>query len=136
MRTQNTSRTLSTAGRHARHRNRCHFSVRLVAAATAAIASTSVQAGHGQGDVGAVMVGRNGYEVYVELLNFSVASWPCAGTHPNGWRYAFLLNQGGGKEMLATILAAKASERKIQVVDTGGCTIDPTLANAHYVIQL
>jgi hypothetical protein len=98
--------------------------------------TASAWAGYGVGEVGQLMVGRLGNQVYVELLNVSVSGWPCATTHPNGFRYAFLLDVTGGKEMLASLLAAKASGLQVRIVDTAACTIDTSLANVAYVTQL
>lgn len=98
--------------------------------------SVPAWAGYGVGTVGQVMVGRLGDQVYVELTSASITSWPCASTHPNGFRYAFLLSQAGGREMLATILAAKAAGQTLQVVGSGACTIDATLENVLYVVAV
>ena len=98
--------------------------------------SASAWAGYGVGNVGQVMVGRVGDQVYVELTSASITSFPCASTHPNGFRYAFLISQAGGREMLATILAAKAAGQTLQVVGSGACTIDATLENVLYVVAV
>ena len=96
--------------------------------------ATRAFAGYGVGTVGQLMVGRLGDQVYVELLSASFNGWPCSSTHPNGFRYAFLLSQAGGRDMLATILAAKAAGQTLQIVGSGTCTIDATLENALYVV--
>jgi len=91
----------------------------------------------GQGDVGKVVVGRGGDQVYVELTNASVPDFACSSTHPNGYQYAFSLQtHPNGKAMLATILAAKAAGKRILVQGLGACTIDPTIEDAAYVIAL
>jgi hypothetical protein len=94
----------------------------------------AVHAGYGIGTVGQVLVGRLGDQVYVELLDPSISSWPCGGTHPNGFRYAFLLSSPGGEAMLSTVLTAQASGKRLQVVGAGVCTIDATVENVTYVI--
>ena len=101
-----------------------------------AFGSVPALAGYGVGNVGQVMVGRVGDQVYVELTSATITSWPCASTHPSGFRYAFLISQAGGREMLATILAAKAAGQILQVVGNGACTIDPTLEGVSYVVAL
>jgi hypothetical protein len=90
-------------------------------------------AGNAYGTVGNVLVGRLGNQVYVQLVNATVSGWPCASSVPN-WGYAFLLDAPGGRDMLATVLAAKAAGQLLQVVGNGTCTIDPTLENVSYVV--
>ena len=111
--------------------NRC---IKIMGLALGLLASTLANAGYGVGTVGQLLVGRLGDQVYVELLSASIASWPCSATHPNGFRYAFLLSQAGGRDMLATVLAAKAAGQLVQIVGSGACTIDATLENALYVV--
>jgi hypothetical protein len=65
--------------------------------------------------------------------NATVYGWPCASSVPN-WGYAFLLDAPGGRDMLATVLAAKAAGQMLQVVGNGTCTIDPTLEGVSYVV--
>jgi len=71
--------------------------------------------------------------VYVELLDASIAGFPCASTHPNGIRYAFSLQAQGAREMLATLLAAKAAGQTIEFVGTDTCTIDSQMEDVSYV---
>jgi hypothetical protein len=94
----------------------------------------TAHAGDGNGVVGQVVVGRLGNEVYIQLLNPGISSWPCNGTHPNGFRYAFLLSQPAGEAMLSTVLTAQATGKKLLVVGTGACTIDSTIEDVHYVV--
>lgn len=96
--------------------------------------AVSAQAGYGTAKVGQVMVGRLGNQVYVELLTQSYSGWPCATTHPSGFRYAFLLTSPGARDMLATILSAQVSGQSLQVVGSGSCSIDPTLEDIAYVV--
>jgi hypothetical protein len=90
-------------------------------------------AGDGVGTVGQVLVGRNGNQVFFELLNPTINGWPCGSTHPSGFRYVFLLT-GPGDAMLAAVLAAQAAGREIQVVGAGVCNIESNLETASYVI--
>jgi len=94
----------------------------------------AAHAGYATGPVGSVLVGRNGAEVYVELLTSAYDSWPCTSTHPNGYRYALLLTWPGAREMLATILAAQASGKSLTIVGGAVCTVDASVENMNYVI--
>jgi hypothetical protein len=81
-----------------------------------------------------VLVGRQGNQVYLEILDTAYVGWPCGTPHPNGFRYAFLLTTPGAKEMLATALAAQTSGKKLLVVGTGTCSQDPSLEDVSYVV--
>jgi hypothetical protein len=98
------------------------------------LAAASAQAGYATGKVGNVVVGRNGNQVFIEVQATTFTSWPCATTHPDGYRYSFLLSASAGKEMLATVLTAQASGQSLQVVGKGTCTIDSSLEDADYVV--
>lgn len=98
----------------------------------AAVFSTAANAGNGQGTIGQLVVGRMGNQVFVQLLNPSYNQFPC-GSPSVGFTYAFLLSNPGGKEMLATVLAAKASGTTVLLVGAGGCTIDSTMEDVAYV---
>jgi len=89
-------------------------------------------AGYGIGTVGQVMVGRLGTQVYVEIRGTFPGGFACT-VRTDGLRYAFLLSNSGGKEMLATILAAKATGGTLQVVGAGTCSQDPGLEDVSYV---
>jgi len=91
--------------------------------------------GQAQGTVGKVVVGRLGYQVFVEVLG-SVANFPCGTPHPNGYNFAFSTQTSGGKDMLATVLAAKASGATLYFLGNGTCTLDPTIEDTQYVIAM
>jgi hypothetical protein len=98
---------------------------------------TSAHAGYATGDVGKVLVGRNGQEVYIELVNASITDFPCASSHPNHYQYAFSLqSHAAGKAMLSVILAAKSTGHRIFIQATGACTIDSRIEDLSYVIAL
>jgi len=98
--------------------------IAVVVALVLSFGSVSVWTGYGVGNVGQGMVERVGDQVYVELTSASITSWPCALMHPSGFRYAFLISQAREREMLATILAAKAAGQALLVVGSGERTID------------
>jgi hypothetical protein len=107
----------------------------LAAAATLGLAR-EVSAGTGQGSIGILLVGRLGYQVYVQLANASFANFGCGTPNTTSWQFAFSTQNPGGREMLATVLAAKASGAQLYIVGTGGCTQDPSLEDVSYVIAL
>jgi hypothetical protein len=96
--------------------------------------TTTDTAGYAIGEVRQVLVGRLGDQVYVDLAATQYVSWPCGGTHPSGFRYAFLLSSPAGKSMLATVLVAQATGKPLQIVGAGTCSIDPTIEDANYVV--
>ncbi|WP_129777617.1 hypothetical protein [Peristeroidobacter soli] len=94
----------------------------------------SAHAGHSTGTVGQLVVGRMDTQVFIELQSDTYTSWPCASTHPSGFRYAFLLGTEKAKAMLSVVLTAQATGQHLQVVGTGSCTIDSTMENVDYVV--
>jgi hypothetical protein len=92
------------------------------------------QAGNAIGKVTQVLVGRLGTQVYIGLAAPQFASWPCASTHPSGFRYALSLTWPGAREMLATILTAQAAGKDLQVVGLGTCTLDADVEDISYVV--
>jgi|SRR4051812_31301952 hypothetical protein len=94
--------------------------------------TTSVFAGNGTGAVGQMVIGRMGEQVYVELVNPTLNSFPCATQHFR-FQYAFLTSKPGGKEMLSALLAAKATGQPVLIVGSATCTIDPQMEDVSYV---
>lgn len=92
---------------------------------------TLVEAGTGNGRVAQVIVGPGG--VYLELVDGSISSFPCASTHPLGFRYVFRTDVPGGKEMLATVLMAKGAGLHLQVVGNGTCAIHSLVEDVDYL---
>jgi hypothetical protein len=93
-----------------------------------------VHAGYAVGKVTQVLVGRLGTQVYIGVAAPQFVDWPCASTHPSGFRYAFVLSQSAAREMLATILTAQATGKNLQVVGAGTCTVDATMEDISYVV--
>jgi hypothetical protein len=104
----------------------------------AAIASlflaTPSFADYGTGTVGQVLVGLNGDHVYVQLLSPTMTSWACTAHHPLGFQFQFALSQGGGRDLLATVLTAAATGKTILMQGGGTCLWDNTLEDIVYVI--
>jgi hypothetical protein len=99
--------------------------------------ATHAHPGDGDGEVGKVVVGRVGEQVFVELLNAQIRNFPCSNTHPNGYQYAFSLQtHAAGKAMLATILAVKGTGKRLFVQGNAICTISSNLEDVSYVIAL
>lgn len=98
--------------------------------------ASHAHAGGGSGTVGQVVVGRQGHQVFVELTNESISDFPCASVHPNGFNFAFSTQSSGGKDMLATVLAAKASGAHLYFVGNGTCNQDSMIEDASYIIAL
>jgi hypothetical protein len=107
----------------------------LVMAALAAAASQSF-AGTGQGKVGSMVVGRLGYQVFVQITDATFAQFACGTPNANNWTFAFSTQNPGGKDMLATVLAAKTSGATLIFVGNGQCTQDPAMEDVSYVIAL
>jgi len=107
---------------------------RIVAALFGLLLVTSANAGHATGKVGQVVVGRMGNQVFIELQASTFSDWPCATTHPDGFRYAFLITHAMGREMLAAVLTAQASGQDLMVIGTGSCSLDASLENVDYVV--
>lgn len=107
----------------------------ILVAACMAMSATQVFAGYGIGTVGSVLVGRLGYQVYVQLTNASFSNFACGTPNASStWQWSFSTQSQSGRDMLATVLAAKASGTTLQVVGTGTCSQDPNLEDASYVI--
>lgn len=85
-----------------------------------------------QGQIGNMVVGRNGNQVFVQLQAQTSAEFPCASHHPN-FQYAFLTTNSGGKDMLATLLAAKMSGQAVLIVGSGVCNVDSQMEDVAYV---
>lgn len=92
-----------------------------------------VEAGTGRGRIGQLLVSYQTNTVFVELINPTINSFPCASTHPDGFRYAFRTDVPGGREMLAVALTAKAADLELQVVGKGTCTISAPMEDVHYL---
>jgi len=105
----------------------------LAAIASSLLAAPSV-AGNGTGTVGQVLVGLNGDHVYVQLLSPMMTNWACTAHHPLGFQFQFALSQGGGRDMLATVLTAAATGKAILMVGGGTCAWDNTLEDIAYII--
>jgi len=110
--------------------------LRSVFAGLAIMAGAAGQAvaGNGQGTVGSVLVGRLGYQVFVQVLNPTFTGYAC-GT-PGTWHFAFSTQNPGGKDMLATVLAAKAMGLSLVFVGSGTCSQDANLEDVSYIITL
>jgi hypothetical protein len=101
------------------------------------LAAAVANGGNGEGEVGKVLTGRLGHEVYVEPTNVTLQSYACATAHPSGFRFAFsLTNHQSGKAMFAAIMSAQAQGKRVFFQGTGACTIDPTVEDLAYVIVL
>ena len=95
--------------------------------------SVFCSAGNGTGVVHQVLVGRAGHEVYFDIEG-TINGFPCAGTHPAGFDYAFsLTNHAAGREMLSAILTAYASGKTLSVQGDGTCTVDSSMEDVGYV---
>ena len=99
-----------------------------------AVSSPPSIAGSGQGTVSSVLVGRLGYQVYVQLTNASFTGFACGNPNPSSWQWAFSTQTQSGRDMLATVLAAKATGVTLYVVGTNTCSQDPALEDVAYVI--
>ena len=93
-------------------------------------------AGTGQGHVGSVLTGRLGYQVFVQLTNATFTSFGCGNPNSGTWQYAFTTQSQGGKDMLATLLWAKATQTQIILVGGGTCSQDAGLEDVSYIITL
>jgi len=109
----------------------------MISMALAVLAGATGQAlaGTGQGTVGQVLVGRLGHQVIVQLVG-SVSGFPCGTPHPNGYNYMFNTQNPGGKDMLATVLAAKASGATLYFVGTGACSEESNIEDTSYIIAM
>ena len=96
------------------------------------LAASSAHAGVAQGKIGQLVVGHGGHKVFIEILG-TVSGFPCATSHPNGFRYALSTDNPGGKEMLATLLAARAGDQNIQIVGNASCTLATNMEDVSYV---
>jgi hypothetical protein len=94
---------------------------------------TLVEASTGSGRVADVIVGLGGNQVYLELVDGSIGSFPCGSPHPQGFRYVFRTDVPGGKEMLATVLMAKGAGLRVQVVGKGTCAIHNMVEDTDYL---
>jgi hypothetical protein len=92
-------------------------------------------AGTGQGKVGSFLVGRLGYQVFVQVLSPVFTNFACGTPNPGNWHFAFSTQNPGGKDMLATVLAAKATGATLVFVGSGTCTQDSALEDVSYIIQ-
>lgn len=120
---------------HCLYKSRRSFRRRLLAFVSASLLvllGGTVSAGTGSGTIGQMIVGRMGNQVYVQLLNPSIINFPCASPH-SIFHFAFLITNSGGKEMLATLLAARASGQSIYLVGAGTCNVDPQTEDVSYV---
>jgi len=106
-----------------------------IAAMTFAVGSPAM-AGNGQGSVGSILVGRLGYQVFVQVKNPTFTGFACGTPNPTNWHFAFSTQNPGGKDMLATVLAAKASGTKLVFVGSGTCTQDANLEDVSYIITV
>lgn len=93
-------------------------------------------AGTGQGHVGSVLTGRLGYQVFVQLTNATFTSFGCGTPNTGSWQFSFTTQSQGGKDMLATLLWAKATQTQIILVGNGTCGQDPGLEDVNYIITL
>ena len=116
--------------------NRKSRLIALAVTSTLAALGNIAFAGTGQGKVGTYLVGRLGYQVYVQILNPVFQSFPCGTPNLNNWQYAFSTQAPGGKDMLATLLAAKATGQTLIFVGTGTCTQDAAMEDVSYIIAL
>lgn len=106
----------------------------VLVAACMAMSATQVFAGYGTGTVGSVLVGRQGYQVYVQLTGASFSGFYCGTPNPNSWQWSFSTQTQSGRDMLATVLAAKASGGTLQIVGLNSCSQDSTLEDVSYVV--
>lgn len=95
--------------------------------------SALVEAGTGRGTVAQLIVSHSGHTVFVEVVNGTITSFPCASTHPNGFRYGFRTDVPGGKEMLAALMTAKATGAEVMVVGKGTCASNPMIEDVDYL---
>lgn len=97
--------------------------------------SMFVKAGSGAGTVNQLLVGRNGHEVYVEIVG-EISNFSCSESHPSGFNFGFSLSDhNAAKEMLAVLTAAQLSGKQVLIQGEGVCTsYDPRLESASYVI--
>jgi hypothetical protein len=107
--------------------------VGILAAAGMFAISGQALAGYGIGKVGAILVGRLGYQVYVQITSASFVSFAC-GTPSTMWQFAFSTQGQSGRDMLATLLAAKATGTDVQLVGANTCTQDANLEDVMYVV--
>jgi hypothetical protein len=84
--------------------------------------------------VGSVLVGRLGHQVFVQILNPVFTGFACGTPNPSNWNFAFSTQNPGGKDLLATVLAAKTADIALVFVGTGTCTQDSALEDISYII--
>jgi hypothetical protein len=110
--------------------------LRMAAVALAVMAGATGQAlaGTGQGTVGSVLVGRLGHEVYVQVVNPTFNTPACATT--GTWHFYFSTQNQAGRDMLATVLFAKATGIQLIFVGTGACSLGPDIQDVSYIITL
>ena len=106
-----------------------------MAVAMMALCSPSL-AGNGQGTVGSILVGRLGYQVFVRVNNPTFTGFACGTPSLTNWHFAFSTQNPGGKDMLATVLSAKASGTQLVFVGSGTCTQDANLEDVSYIITV
>jgi hypothetical protein len=131
------ARRIGSTSTSAYLRDACAITIRGIAAVIVSITTlvaAPVHAGYATGRVTQLLVGRLGTEVYIGVAAPQFVDWPCAGTHPSGFRYALVLSQPAAREMFAAILTAQATGKDLQVVGAGTCTVDATLEDIMYVV--
>jgi hypothetical protein len=92
--------------------------------------SGSVYAGATEGKVGAVFVHVFNDAVVFGMQPTSSGFASCATSS----RYAVTTSAQQGRNVLSTILAAKAANQTIQVVGKGTCAVNPDAEDVNYIV--
>ncbi len=82
-------------------------------AALLMILTTNAFATSATGEVGKIIVGRLGHQIYIELLN---APQTCGQDHPQDYNYALSVNEYPmGKEILSVLIAAQVANKMVTI---------------------
>jgi hypothetical protein len=113
-----------------------HWKKGIAAALAIAAVAAPVSAGTGQGTIGSILTGRLGYQVFVQITGASFNGFACGTPSTGSWQFAFMTQNQGGKDMLATLLSAKAMGLQVIMVGGGTCSQDAALEDVNYIITL
>ncbi|TVZ41825.1 hypothetical protein P886_1175 [Alteromonadaceae bacterium 2753L.S.0a.02] len=95
------------------------------------ISSTNSFASSAIGNIGKLVIGRDGHQIYVELLGVPET---CGSEHPIGFNYAISTNSHPmAKEILSTLIAAQVAGKKVTIQGGSTCTIDSRMEDISYI---
>ena len=94
--------------------------------------ASNTYAGMVVGKIEKMIVGRQGTQVFVHLVNVPQT---CGKDHSLGYNYYLSLSgHAGAKEIYSALLAAQMTDREIGIQGTGQCTAQDSIEDISYVI--